>query len=86
MLAGASNNGVFGGQDLPECLAGIEHYSNERTAQGFAIGITAIAAFQGYRYVKTQDWAPEWMKGETHNLRFSPMPSGGVLAAYVFRF
>jgi hypothetical protein len=67
-------------------LEGIEHYSNERTAQAFAIGITAIAAFQGYRFLKTQDWAPDWLKAAPDNVNVLPLHSGGAMLTYEFRF
>jgi hypothetical protein len=63
-------------------IEGIEHYSSEATAQGFAIGITAIAAFQGYRVLKTQDWAPEWLKGTPDNVTLTPLRSGGAFLAW----
>ncbi len=71
-----------GGPSYQGDLQGIEHYSSEATAQGFAIGITAIAAFQGYRFLKTQDWAPDWLKGATDNVTLTPMRSGGALMAW----
>ena len=67
-------------------LEGIEHYSNERTAQAFAIGITAIAAFQGYRFLKTQDWAPDWLKAAPDNVNVLPLRSGGAMLTYELRF
>ena len=67
-------------------LEGIEHYSNGRTAQGFAIGITAIAAFQGYRFVKTQEWAPDWLKAAPDNVNVLPLRSGGAMLTYEVRF
>jgi hypothetical protein len=67
-------------------LEGIERYSSEATAQGFAIGITAIAAFQGYRFLKTQDWAPEWLKGTPDTVTLTPMRSGGAFLAWHCRF
>ena len=67
-------------------IEGVEHYTNERTANGFALSMAAIASFQGYRFLKTQSWAPDWMKGESHALSFAPHPSGGLLIAYRFSF
>lgn len=75
-----------GGTSYQGDIQGIEHYSSEATAQGFAIGITAIAAFQGYRYLKTQDWAPEWLKGTPDNLTLVPTSSGGAFLAWHCRF
>ncbi|HET6488228.1 MAG TPA: hypothetical protein VFG28_00590 [Syntrophales bacterium] len=67
-------------------LAGIEYNSSEGTAQAFAIGITAIAAFQGYRFLKTQDWAPDWLKAAPDNVNVLPLRSGGAMLTYELRF
>jgi hypothetical protein len=67
-------------------IQGIEYYANEPTAHGFALAMTSIAAFQGYRFLKTQTWAPDWLKGEKHSLNFAPQPSGGFFIAYRFVF
>ncbi|MBT8489417.1 MAG: hypothetical protein KJN62_00045 [Deltaproteobacteria bacterium] len=67
-------------------IEGVEYYSNKRTANIFAFSVAALASFQGYRYLKTQDWAPEWIKGETHTVNFAPMPSGGFALMYEYRF
>ena len=67
-------------------IAGIEYYTNEPTANGFALSMAAIAAFQGYRFLKTQSWAPDWLKGESHTLNFVPQPSGGFFITYNFAF
>jgi hypothetical protein len=75
-----------GGTSYQGDIQGIEHYSSESTAQGFAIGITAIAAFQGYRFLKTQDWAPEWLKGAPDNVSLTPLRSGGAFLAWQYRF
>ena len=67
-------------------IQGIEYYTNEPTANGFALSMAGIAAFQGYRFLKTQTWAPDWLKGETHTLNFAPQPSGGFFITYRFTF
>jgi len=67
-------------------LAGIEHYSSEGAAQAFAVGITAIAAFQGYRFLKTQDWAPDWLKAVPDEVSLLPLRSGGAMLTYEARF
>lgn len=67
-------------------IAGIEYYADKPTANGFAISMTAIAAFQGYRYLKTQSWAPEWLKGKPHSLNLAPAPSGGFHISYKYQF
>jgi hypothetical protein len=58
-------------------LNGIEHYSSERTANIFAGSMVALATFQGYRFLKTQSWAPEWIRDKTQNLQFAGTPDGG---------
>ena len=67
-------------------LQGIEHYSNQTTANMFAVSFSAIALFQGYRFLKTQTWAPDWLKGESHRLGFTPLRAGGLVMTYQFRF
>jgi hypothetical protein len=68
-------------------LEGIEHYSNETTANAFGITFSAIALYQGYRFLKTQEWAPDWVKGETmERLNLTPLPSGGFILGYKVPF
>lgn len=67
-------------------LQGIEHYSDEKTANIFAASMVAIAGIQGYRFLKTQDWAADWFKDEAHNLSFAPTPSGGFSFSYTIHF
>ena len=67
-------------------LEGIEHYSNEATAHGFAFSMTALAVFQGYRFLKTQEWAPDWIKSKSHDMSLESKESGGVLLKYKVRF
>ena len=67
-------------------LQGIEHYSNETTANVFALSASAIAVWQGYRFLKTQTWAPDWMKSETHQVSFLPLASGGIFMKYRMDF
>lgn len=51
-------------------LKGIEHYSGKSAANTFAVSASALALCHAYRYLKTQDWAPEWAK---RNSYFLPM-------------
>jgi hypothetical protein len=67
-------------------IQGIEHYSGEKTANIFAASMVAIAGIQGYRFLKTQDWAPEWLKDKTQNLNFAPIPSSGFSFSYTINF
>jgi hypothetical protein len=67
-------------------IQGIEYYSNEKTANIFAASLVAIAGIQGYRFLKTQDWAAEWFDVEDHSLSFAPTASGGLALSYTIRF
>ena len=58
-------------------IAGIEHYSNETTANLFAGTMTALAVNQGYRFLKTQTWAPEWVTRDDVRLNFMPHGHSG---------
>lgn len=55
-------------------IEGFENYSNDNSANIFAAGMLAIAAFQGYRYMKTQTWAPQWMQRD--DIRLNLQTSG----------
>ena len=59
-------------------LQGLEYYSDKTTADIVAAAITVVALFQGYRYVKTQSWAPAWFPGKTRDLQLLPLSSGGL--------
>lgn len=67
-------------------IQGIEHYSDKKTANMFAASIVAIAGIQGYRFLKTQDWAPDWLKDEAQSLNFAPVKSGGFSLNYTINF
>jgi hypothetical protein len=67
-------------------IQGVEHYSDEKTANMFAASMVAIAGIQGYRFLKTQDWAPDWLKDEAQNLNFAPTASGGFSFSYTINF
>ncbi|HVO66611.1 MAG TPA: hypothetical protein VMT12_09020 [Syntrophales bacterium] len=67
-------------------MKGIEHYSRASTANVFAAGIVAIVTFQGYRFLKTQTWAPDWLKSNIHEIKLAPQPEGGFVMSYEFRF
>ena len=67
-------------------IEGVEYYTNERTASGFALSMAAIAAFQGYRFLTTQSWAPNWLKGKSHNVNFGALPSGDLAITYKLDF
>jgi prepilin-type N-terminal cleavage/methylation domain-containing protein len=67
-------------------LQGIEHYSSTTSAGMFAITMSGIAAYQGYRFLKTQTWAPDWLKGEKHKVALVPVSGGGLIMTYHFEF
>ncbi len=52
-------------------IEGIEYHSSERNANIFAIGMLAIAANHGYRFMQTQDWAPDWLRRDDIQFNFS---------------
>ena len=63
-------------------IRSIEHYSNRTVANGFALSMTAIAAFQGYRFLKTQTWAPDWLKSDFNDVKIAAIPSGGFMLTF----
>jgi hypothetical protein len=68
-------------------LQGLEHYSSRATADAFTATMAAIAVFQGYRYARTQSWAPEWLKAEAfRKVGLTPLPSGGAFFFFSFDF
>jgi hypothetical protein len=67
-------------------IAGIEYYSSRDTANGYALAMTAIAAYQGYRFFKTQSWAPEWIKSNKGDVSITPLASGGFMVGYKLDF
>ena len=60
-------------------IEGFENYSSQGSANVFAGVMVMAAAFQGYRYAKTQDWAPDWIKSEA--VQFTCQPTAGLGAA-----
>jgi hypothetical protein len=59
-------------------LKGLEHYSNEATANGYAAVMTGLAICQGYRFLKLQKWAPHWITNNSARLNFQPAGSDGA--------
>ena len=51
-------------------LEGFEHYSDNTSANLFAATMAGLAVYQGYRFVKTQSWAPAWMKRKGIDLAY----------------
>jgi hypothetical protein len=67
-------------------IEGVEYYTNKPIAQGFALSLAGIGALQGYRFLKTQSWAPDWLKGKSHTVNFGPLPSGDLVMTCKFVF
>jgi hypothetical protein len=74
------------GETFQGDLQGIEYYSNKTTANAFALSITALSIYQGYRFLQTQSWAPDWLKADSHQVHLTPLPSGGLILTYKFDF
>lgn len=60
-------------------LKGLEHYSNETTANGFATIMAGLAIYQGYRFLKLQRWAPDWIANDSARLNFQPAGTNGAV-------
>jgi hypothetical protein len=68
-------------------LRGTEHYTSKGTADAFSATMAALALFQGYRFARTQTWAPDWLRGEQlDRVALTPLPSGGASLTYAFEF
>ncbi len=67
-------------------LEGIKGYSNAVTVNLFALAITAVSIFQGYRFLTNQTFAPDWLTGKKQGLAYNLQPSGGLLITYTQRF
>jgi hypothetical protein len=67
-------------------IKGVEHYSSKRTANIFAGSMAALAAYQGWRFLKTQSWAPGWIRTDTYQLTFDRTHEGGVCLGVEFAF
>jgi hypothetical protein len=59
-------------------IAGVEHYSSGTFANFFAGTMMVMAINQGYRYMKTQTWAPEWMSRDSMRMNFTPHGATGI--------
>lgn len=75
-----------GGNSYQGDLQGIEHYSNKTVANSFSPSFFGLALWQGYRFVQTQTWAPDWVKSEIHKVSFLPLASGGIFMKYRLEF
>lgn len=59
-------------------IEGFENYTNDTSANIFAAGMLTLAAIQGYRYIKTQTWAPEWMQRDDVHLNLQTSGRKGM--------
>ena len=79
-------NGLNGGSYQGD-LQGVEKYSSKAAANVFSATLLAVAVFQGYRFVRTQSWAPDWLKAKKlDNIGMAPLPAGGAILSYAFEF
>ncbi|MBN1473818.1 MAG: hypothetical protein JW914_04320 [Syntrophaceae bacterium] len=69
-------------------LKGIEFHSNKTTADIFTGTMVALVTFEAYRFVKTQSWAPKWLRndGEPEHFNLVPLSSGGAFLTYTMTF
>lgn len=67
-------------------IEGFENYSSEDAANIFAGTMAIIAAVQGYQYVKTQDWAPDWILNNKIQVACEPAPGQGAMLSIRVRF
>ncbi len=66
-------------------IEGFENYTDESSANVFAGIMALVAAYQGYRYVKTQTWAPDWIKNDKVQFACQPLNQGALLSVQ-YRF
>lgn len=67
-------------------IEGFENYSSEDAANIFAGTMAMIAAIQGYQYIKTQDWAPDWVTNNKIQVSCEPSPGQGAMLRIRVRF
>ncbi len=66
-------------------IEGFENYTDESSANIFAGIMALVATYQGYRYVKTQTWAPDWIKSDKVQFACRPLNQGALLSVQ-YRF
>jgi hypothetical protein len=59
-------------------IEGFENYTDDTSANVFAASMATIAALQGYRYIETQTWAPQWMKSDDFRLNLHARGRAGI--------
>jgi hypothetical protein len=70
-------------------IQGVEYYKGNARANLFAASMASLALYQGYRFLKTQDWAPEWMRDpneESQRLSLLPLPNKTFALADTINF
>jgi hypothetical protein len=85
-LLGFHSTNKINGNSFQGDLGGVEHYSNKAMADGFPLSMLAIAVFQGYRFLKTQSWAPDWLKDNSRSMSLVHLPSREFIIGYQFDF
>jgi hypothetical protein len=66
-------------------LYGMAHYAGRGRANVFAAAMTAVTINQGYRFLRTQTWAPEWTK-RPGNAFYAGPAMGGIGLQISFSF
>ena len=74
------------GQFYQGDIQGIETYTDERTANMFALSMAAVAAVQGIRFMQTQSWAPDWLQSDNIHFDFVPYKNNGFALTYNISF
>ena len=48
--------------------------------------MTGLAIYQGYRFLKMQKWAPDWITNDWARLNFQPAGSNGAVLSVQISF
>jgi hypothetical protein len=67
-------------------IEGFENYTNETSANIFAATVLVVAAYQGYRFVETQNWAPQWFISDDFRLNLQTRGRKGIALTVEFEF
>jgi hypothetical protein len=73
---------------LLECCARLIALEDARRRREMELEstISALIRFQGYRFLKTQSWAPDWIRGDIYQLTFDRIPDAGFQLGLKFPF
>lgn len=64
-------------------IAGTEYHASKDVANAFSIAICVVAASQGYRFLRTQSWAPNWIRESPVEVSAYSVRSGGGLVCKI---